>query len=106
MRRAAHAPSGGVKHFRRWASVPKPPDAQPNLPAFAFAVQMLPGHLVCGFVGISRRDEPCVLPLPAATAAKLDLVYVHDHDASVLHVVSVAMRCELVHSSVTKSTFL
>jgi len=37
------------------------------------------------------RDEPRVLLLPAATAAKLDLVYVHDHDASVLHVVSVAM---------------
>jgi len=44
----------------------------------AFAVQMLPGHLVCGFVGISGRDEPRVLLLPAATAAKLDLVYVHD----------------------------
>jgi hypothetical protein len=39
---------------------------------------MLPGHLVCGFVGISGRDEPRVLLLPAATAAKLDLVYVHD----------------------------
>jgi hypothetical protein len=38
----------------------------------------LPGHLVCGFVGISGRDEPRVLLLPAATAAKLDLVYVHD----------------------------
>jgi len=53
---------------------------------------MLPGHLVCGFVGISGRDEPRVLLLPAATAAKLDLVYVHDtQDAFVLHVVSVAM---------------
>jgi hypothetical protein len=31
---------------------------------------MLPGHLVCGFVGISGRDEPRVLLLPAATAAK------------------------------------
>src|SRR6516164_10226873 len=39
---------------------------------------MFPGHLVCGFVGISGRNEPRVLPLPAATAAKLDLVYVHD----------------------------
>jgi hypothetical protein len=61
---------------------------------------------VCGFVGISSRDEPRILLLPAATAAKLDLVYVHDHEASVLHVVSVAMRCELVHSNLTKSTFL
>jgi hypothetical protein len=44
---------------------------------------MLTGHLVCGFVGISGRDEPRVLLLPAATAAKLDLVYVHDaHDVS------------------------
>jgi hypothetical protein len=44
---------------------------------------MLPGHLVCGFVGISGRDEPRILLLPAATAAKLDLVYVHDaHDVS------------------------
>ena len=85
------AASGGVKQLRQWASVPKPPDAYPNLPAFAFAVQMLPGHPVCGFVGIYGRDEPRVLLLPAATAAKLDLVYVHDHDASVLHVVSVAM---------------
>ena len=88
----ALAASGGVKQLRQWASVPKPPDAYPNLPAFAFAVQMLPGHLVCGFVGISGRDEPSVLLLPAATAAKLDLVYVHDtQDAFVLHVVSVAM---------------
>ena len=39
---------------------------------------MLPGHPVCGFVGIYGRDEPRVLLLPAATAAKLDLVYVHD----------------------------
>ena len=65
------------------ASVPKPSDAQTNLPVFAFAVQMLPGHLVCGFVGISGGDEPRVVLLPAATAAKLDLVYVHDtHDVS------------------------
>ena len=41
-------------------------------------MQMLPGHPVCGFVGIYGRDEPRVLLLPAATAAKLDLVYVHD----------------------------
>jgi hypothetical protein len=67
-----------VKQLWRWASVPKPPDAQPNLPAFAFGVQMLNGHLVCGFVGISGRDEPGVLLFPAAAAAKLDLVYVHD----------------------------
>ena len=39
---------------------------------------MLPGHPVCGFVGIYGRDVPRVLLLPAATAAKLDLVYVHD----------------------------
>ena len=38
----------------------------------AFAVQMLPGHLVCGFVGISGRNEPRALLPPAATAAKLD----------------------------------
>jgi hypothetical protein len=44
---------------------------------------MLPGHLVCGFVGISGRDEPRVLLLPAAAAAKLDHVYVHGtHDVS------------------------
>jgi hypothetical protein len=44
---------------------------------------MLPGNLVCGFVGISGRDEPRILLLPAATAAKLDLVYVRDaHDVS------------------------
>jgi hypothetical protein len=55
------------------------------------AMERFPGHLVCGFVDISGRDEPRVLLLPAATAAKLDLEYVHDHDASVLHVVSVAM---------------
>src|SRR5262244_2537913 len=36
---------------------------------------MLSGHPVCGFVGISGRNEPRVLLLPAATAAKLDLVY-------------------------------
>jgi hypothetical protein len=54
-----------------------------NLPAFAFAVQMLPDHLVCGFVGISGRDEPRVLLFATATGAKLDLVYVyHTHDAS------------------------
>ena len=35
-------------------------------------MQLLPGHLVCGFVGISGRDEPRVLLLPAATATKLD----------------------------------
>ena len=74
----ALAASGGVKQLRRRASVPKPPDAEPKPPAFAFAVQMLPCHLVCGFVGICGRDEPSVLLLPAATAAKLDLVYVHD----------------------------
>ena len=46
-------------------------------------MQMLPGHLVCGFVGISGGDESCVLLLPVATAAKLDLVYVQDtHDVS------------------------
>ena len=39
---------------------------------------MLPNHLVCVFVGIFGRDEPRVLLLPAATAAKLDLVYVQD----------------------------
>jgi hypothetical protein len=39
---------------------------------------MPPDHLVCGFVGISSRDEPRILLLPAASAAKLDLVYVHD----------------------------
>jgi hypothetical protein len=39
---------------------------------------MLPGHLVCGFVGIYSRDESRVLLFPSATAAKLDLVYVHD----------------------------
>jgi hypothetical protein len=44
---------------------------------------MLPGHLVCGFVGISGRNEPRVLLLPATTAEKLDLVYVHDHRAKV-----------------------
>jgi hypothetical protein len=44
-------------------------------------MQVLPGHLVRGFVGISGRDESRILLLPAATAAKLDLVYVHDaHD--------------------------
>ena len=74
----ALAASGGVKQLRWRASVPKPPDAEPKPPAFAFAVQMLPCHLVCGFVGICGRDEPSVLLLPAATAAKLDLVYVHD----------------------------
>jgi hypothetical protein len=43
---------------------------------------MLPGHFVCGFIGIAGRDEPRVLLLATATAAKLDLVYVHDtHDA-------------------------
>src|SRR5215813_12875100 len=39
---------------------------------------MLPCHLVCGFVGIRGPDKPSVLLLPAAMAAKLDLVYVHD----------------------------
>jgi hypothetical protein len=39
---------------------------------------MRPGHLVCGFVGISRRDEPRVLLLATATTAKLNLVNVHD----------------------------
>src|ERR671930_308256 len=49
-------------------------------------VQIFASHLVCGFVDISGRDEPRVLLVPAATAAKVDLVYVHDHDGSVLHV--------------------
>jgi hypothetical protein len=68
----------GVKQLRRGASITKPPDAQPKPPAVAFAVQMRPGHFVCGFARISGRDEPRVLLLPAATAAKLDLVNVHD----------------------------
>jgi hypothetical protein len=33
--------------------------------------------LVCGFVGISGRDDPHVVLFPATTAAKLDPVYVH-----------------------------
>src|SRR5438132_315947 len=37
---------------------------------------------ICGFVGISGRDEPPVLLLPAATAAKLDLVIQSDRGAS------------------------
>ena len=78
MRRGAHAASGGVKQLRRWASVAKPVDAKPHFPAFALAAQMFADHPICGFVGISGRDEPHVLLLPAATAAKLDLVYVHD----------------------------
>jgi hypothetical protein len=46
-------------------------------------MQMLTGHLVCGFVGISGGDESCVLLLPVAAAAKLDLVYVQGtHDVS------------------------
>jgi hypothetical protein len=52
---------------------------------------MLSGHLVCGFVGISGRDEPRVLLLPAAPAAKLDLVYVHDTMMLLFYIVSVAM---------------
>src|SRR5215475_345561 len=55
MQRGTLAVSRGVKQLWRWAS-----------------------HHVCGFVGICGRDEPSVLLLPAATAAKLDLVYVHD----------------------------
>jgi len=39
---------------------------------------MLPGHLVCGFVGIYSRDESRVLLFAAATAAKINFVYVHD----------------------------
>jgi hypothetical protein len=75
------AASGGVKQLRRWASVPKPPDAQPKLPAVAFAVQMLPGHLVCGFVRISGRNEPRMFLFTAATAARIDFVYVQvSHD--------------------------
>jgi hypothetical protein len=71
------AASRSVKQLRRGASVSKPPDAQSNPPGVAFAVQMRPGHFVCGFARISGRHEPRVLLLPAATAAKLDLVYVH-----------------------------
>jgi hypothetical protein len=85
------AASRSVKQLRRGASVSKLPDAQSNPPAVAFAVQMRPGHFVCRFARISGRHEPRVLLLPAATAAKLDLVYVHDHEASVLHVISVAL---------------
>ena len=85
------AASRSVKQLRRGASVSKPPDAQSNPPAVAFAVQMRPGPFVCRFARISGRHEPRVLLLPAATAAKLDLVYVHDHEASVLHVISVAL---------------
>ena len=66
--------ASGVKQLRRWASVPKPPDAYPNFPTFAFAVQTLPGHLVCSFVRISGRDKPRVLLLATATAARLNLV--------------------------------
>ena len=84
-----HGLASGVKQLRRWASVPKPSDAYPNFPAFAFAVQMLPGHLVCSFVRISGRDKPRVLLLATATAAGLNLVYVQGtHDASYLDRVS------------------
>jgi hypothetical protein len=38
---------------------------------------MFAGHPICGFVGISGRDNVRLLMLPAATAVKLDLVYVH-----------------------------
>jgi hypothetical protein len=42
---------------------------------------MLPGHLVCGFVRISGRNEPRMFLFTAATAARIDFVYVHvSHD--------------------------
>jgi hypothetical protein len=44
----------------------------------ALAVQMLPGHLISGFVGIYGSDKPRVMLFPAPTATKLDLVYVQD----------------------------
>src|SRR5205823_5824223 len=73
--------SGGVKQLRRGASIPKPPDAQPKLPAVAFAVQILPGQLVCGFVRVSGSNEPRVFLIIAATAPRIDFVYVHPcHD--------------------------
>src|SRR4029077_5021420 len=57
--------------------VAEPPHPQPHLPAFPFAAQLFSGHLVGGFIGISRRDKPGLLLLPAATVAQLDLVYFH-----------------------------
>jgi hypothetical protein len=57
-----------------------------NSPAVMLSRTSMPGssgEIIAAFVGISGRDEPRVLLLPAATAAKLDLVYVHDtHDVS------------------------
>jgi hypothetical protein len=74
-------PSLGIKQRGRWASIAEPADAQPNLPAFAFAAQLYPGHPVSGFVGVSGRNKARVLLLPAAAVAKLDLVYVHGNNS-------------------------
>jgi len=42
---------------------------------------MLSGNLVCGFLRISGRDEPRVFLFTAATAPRIDFVYVHvSHD--------------------------
>jgi len=46
---------------------------------------MYAGHRVCGFLGISGRDKARVLLLPAATVAKLDLVYVHADNSPTGH---------------------
>jgi hypothetical protein len=44
---------------------------------------MLPGNLVCGFLRISGHDEPRVFLFTAATAPRIDFVYVHvSHDES------------------------
>jgi hypothetical protein len=44
---------------------------------------MFPGHLVCGFVRIFGRDEPCVFLFTAATAPRINFVYVQvRHDVS------------------------
>jgi hypothetical protein len=46
-----------------------------------FAAQLPSGHLVGGFIGISRRNKPGLLLLPAAAVAKLDLVYFHGNNS-------------------------
>ena len=38
---------------------------------------MLSRHFVGCFIGVSRRDKPSVLLLPAAMLAQRDLVYLH-----------------------------
>jgi len=49
---------------------------------FAFAVQMRPGNLVCGFDRISGRHEPRVCLIKVATVAGINFVYVQgSHDA-------------------------